>query len=83
MTNILQGGAVENAKWRAQADKIAVELKRQPPKRSGMLKIGIVFDDALAKVEIDASLIGTLSNKQLADHVYNLVLTHAQTGGTA
>ncbi|CAB4223450.1 hypothetical protein UFOVP1670_57 [uncultured Caudovirales phage] len=82
MTHILKGGATENAKWRIQANRIAKELKRQKlPEKS--IKVGVAFDDAFVRITMTPEFIRDRTEKQLADHIHDQILTHAQTGGTA
>ena len=83
MTNILKTDIVENAKWRAQANKISGVLKVRTLPQAGILKIGIAFDDAIVTIPLDTGLIAMSSARVLADHIYSLILTHAQTGGRA
>ena len=89
MTHILNVTAGEKAKWRNQADRIAVELKARrlqmvqaADPKTGILRVGVVFDDAVVKIPLDTALISTLSTEALADTIYNLILAHTRnTGG--
>ena len=83
MTYISKSDIVENAKWRAQADKIADLLKGSPVPYSSDLKVGIAFQDAIITIPLEAGLITLSSVTVLADHIYSLILLYAQTGGRA
>lgn len=80
MTMILSNDASARAKWRAQANKAAQKLKSIEPMNH---KLGFVFDDAIVRVEIGADLIRSMTEQQLADHLYQSVITSMQTEGSA
>lgn len=82
MTHILKPDPGEMKKWRRQADRIAAHLKAQKLDREE-IKAGIAFDDSVITVTLTAKQIRESTTQQLADHIYQTVLTTAQTGGSA
>lgn len=80
MTYITSSSGVQRAKWRDQSIKIAHELRRRPPvaqDADGMLRIGVAFDDGLIKIILNPAIIEGKTAQQLAEHIYNLVITEA------
>lgn len=82
MTRITQPNPREMVKWRQNANKAAHALKQFPPATKELL-LGFVFDDAVVKVPVMGAEITERSEKELADLLYDRVLTIAQTGGSA
>ena len=82
MTHIFQPHPREAAKWQQQAAEAAAHLKKAALDKPEIV-IGFVFDDGIVKVTIAAADIRAKEEKELAQQIYNLVLTAAQVGGTA
>lgn len=82
MTQIFQPHPREAAKWQKQATEAAAHLKKAALDKPEIV-IGFVFDDGVVKLTIAAADIRRKAEKDLAQHIYDLVLTATQVGGTA
>lgn len=82
MTHILT--PADNEKWRVNAAKAAKHLKKRPafgwPKE---VAIGFAFDDAIVTLKLDRDQIRDTPEEELAEWVYQQIITMAQTEGKA
>jgi hypothetical protein len=82
VTHIFRPDWREKEKWRKQAKEAAAHLKKAVIEKDPIV-IGFVFDDGLIKITIRSDNIRSHTEQELAEHIYNVALTAAQTGGTA
>lgn len=77
MTEIRSSTGAQRAKWREQSIRIAKELRSNPPKpkaEDGKIKIGVAFDDAMVTIRLDPEKITTMTQPQLAEEIYRMVI---------
>lgn len=80
MSSLLNPTRADLQKWRLEANRIAELLKRNPPlPKAGedYAVVGIVFNDAVARVELNPAELEKWTEKELADFLHDTVLTEA------
>jgi hypothetical protein len=66
---------VQRAKWRAEAARIASELKQVPDwNGKDQIRAGIVFDDRIVKLTLETDFIERTAENALAEFLYYAVL---------
>lgn len=78
MTHIFRGTKSENAKWRISSNRAAAALKQMSVFSRDPMKLGFAFDDGVVTLEIAVADIKSKSGKDLADFIYQLVVTATQ-----
>ncbi len=82
MSSIKDTSPKELAKWKGESTRAAAHLKKVKI-TSNPVVIGFIFNDAVVKVTIPKPTIESMSAADLQKHIYELVITSAQTGGSA
>lgn len=84
MTYIKSTDPKELAKWRKNAEKSAKAFKAgKATYPNGVCVAGFFFDDAVIKLPVKKSDVETMTYAELVEHIYQGVITMAQTGGSA